>query len=190
AGQRLTHSPTVSREGDGSTEGNRNVLRVTPGLAGLVTQMCHSPAHLVGCEAGWRTQTNGVPAISPPGSTADCRRYGTTNPARWMGPAGWFRRKANDGKAYVLAVKTRLRGGPQGTKSPDILVAHCPTLAKCLQTEGYKFFLHPAHPHSQDDPATREGIERGDHFCRHQAIPVRQHHHPRPHFPPPRTPPP
>src|SRR5262245_6218413 len=53
ASQRLTRSPIVGREDDWSAEGNRNVLWVAPGLAGLVAQTYHSPAHLVGREAGW-----------------------------------------------------------------------------------------------------------------------------------------
>src|SRR5262249_1366214 len=93
ASQRLTNSPTVSREGDRSTEGNGAVLWVTTGLAGLVTQACHSRAHLVGCEAGWRTQSNGMPAVSQPGGTADSGRCVTTDPDRRMRLARWFGRK-------------------------------------------------------------------------------------------------
>ena len=89
----------------------------------------------------------------------------------------WFGREANVGKAYILAVKTRLRTGPQGTKSPDILVAHCPTLVKCVETERDKFLFHPAHPHAQDDSTTGEGVERGDDFRGQQGITVRQDEH-------------
>ena len=146
--QRLTHSATVSRESDRSAEGNRNILRVTTGLASLVTQACHSPAHLVRCEACWRTQSNGMPAVSQPGGAADSGRCVTTDPDRRMRLACWFGRKANVSKVYVLAVKTRLRTSPQGTKSLDILVAHCAALTKCIEPERDKFLFHPAYTHA------------------------------------------
>src|SRR5712691_11115081 len=177
ASEGLARGATVIGEGNGSTEGNGNVLRITAGLAGLITQAGDGLTHLGGREAGRCTQANGMPAVSQTRRAANGGRRVPTDPDRRVRLAGWFGREANVRKAHVLASKAWLCARPQGTKHPDILVADLTTLVKRVETERVKFLFHPAHANPKDDAATGEHIERGDDFSSEEGVPVRQDEH-------------
>src|SRR5499426_488216 len=118
-----------------------------------------------------------MPAVSQTRRTANGGRRVPTDPDRRMRLAGWFGREANVRKAHVLASKTWLLARPQGTKNLNIFVADFAALVERVETERVKFLLHPAHANPQNDAATGERIERGDHFGGEEGVAVRQDEH-------------
>src|SRR5262245_8857660 len=174
ARQGLARSPAVIGKDKRSAEGNGNVLRIAACFASLIAQAGDSFAHLGGREAGRRTQADGMPAISQTRCTTNGRRRVPTDPDRWVWLAGWFGREANVRKAHVLASKIWLLARPQGPKNFNILVADLTTLVERVETERVKFLFHPAHANPQDNAATGERIERGDHFGGEEGVAIRQ----------------
>src|SRR6266545_4349918 len=160
ARKRLARGTTVIGEGQGSPERNRDVLRIAAGLAGLVAQACDGLAHLIRGEAGWGTQTYGMPAISQTRRPADSRRSVPTDPDRRVRLAHWFGRKADVCKAHVFTSETWLLAGPQGPESFNILVAHFATLVEGVEAKRDKLLIQPTPtPRITRPPASASSVE-------------------------------